>query len=362
MIPLTLYTPIFYNALLAIVLATTLYFYMAKIDQGEMTPLSGATLPLVGITILYMGLRPISGYFFGDMATYSREFEWVQRFGTKDASWQGEWIFSIYMLITSQILDADGWFLLNAALYVGLAALAFRLTHKRNAYLAVLMCVSSFSFWSYGTNGIRAGLASSLVLLGIACYQSKWRIAILFFLALGTHKSMGLPIAAFLCTSLIKNPRSYLIGYGLAIVLSAVMGGWWESFFANSGLISDERFKSYLLAEASEGVFSKLGFRWDFILYSICPIIMGAHYIYKRNFTDELYRKIFCTYVAVNAFWVLVIRAEFSNRFAYLSWFLMSWVIIYPPLKQRIYINQKQAVATILLVYFSFTYSMFLIK
>ena len=35
-------------------------------------------------------------------------------------------------------------------------------------------------------------------------------------------------------------------------------------------------------------------------------------------------------YLTANAFWILVIRSSFSNRFAYLSWFLMAIIIFYP--------------------------------
>ena len=35
-------------------------------------------------------------------------------------------------------------------------------------------------------------------------------------------------------------------------------------------------------------------------------------------------------YILANTFWILVIRANFSDRFAYLSWFIYSAVLIYP--------------------------------
>ena len=162
---------------------------------------------------------------------------------------EGEWAFALYMFISGLLMGAKGWFLLTAVLYCGLAALAFRLVHQRVAYLAFLTCASSFSFWTYGTNGLRNGLATSLVLLGMACSKRKWLMGFLFFLAFSTHMSVGLPIAAFVLTLFYNKPRYYLIGYGVAVILSIVMGGFWINFFANLGLFEDARLSEYLLSD-----------------------------------------------------------------------------------------------------------------
>jgi hypothetical protein len=62
--------------------------------------------------------------------------------------------------------------------------------------------------------------------------------------------------------------------------------------------------------------------------------------------------------VFANAFWILVIRANFSNRFAYLSWFMMALVIIYPFLKSQLMPNQNKVLARVILFYFAFTFLM----
>ena len=61
-----------------------------------------------------------------------------------------------------------------------------------------------------------------------------------------------------------------------------------------------------------------------------------------------------------NAFWILIIRANFSNRFAYLSWFLMAPVIAYPMLRYKLFPNQYRIVGLVLAFYYLFTYFMFL--
>ena len=77
---------------------------------------------------------------------------------------------------------------------------------------------------------------------------------------------------------------------------------------------------------------------------------------------DKTYNLIFNTYVIANSFWVLVIRAEFTNRFAYLSWFLLGLVIVYPYLKAKFFHNQGVVLGKVIAVYFAFTYVMHLLQ
>ena len=100
------------------------------------------------------------------------------------------------------------------------------------------------------------------------------------------------------------------------------------------------------------------GFRVDFIIYSIMPIIMAWYVTIKRNFKDLPYHTIATTYILANAFWIMVIRSEQSNRFAYLSWFLYPIVIAYPLLRMNIWENQDRKLALILLAYAGFTFFM----
>jgi len=46
--------------------------------------------------------------------------------------------------------------------------------------------------------------------------------------------------------------------------------------------------------------------------------------------SDPFYARLVNTYLLTNAAWILVIHAIQSNRFAYFSWFMMPWVLLYP--------------------------------
>ena len=101
--------------------------------------------------------------------------------------------------------------------------------------------------------------------------------------------------------------------------------------------------------------FSSYGFRWDFLAYSAMPIILGYYTILKKRITDNWYSVLFSTYCLANAFWVIFIRAAFSNRFAYLSWFMYPIVVAYPLFFFNLWNDQDKKVGQIILVYIGFT-------
>ncbi|GGD40959.1 hypothetical protein GCM10011361_05140 [Muriicola marianensis] len=142
--------------------------------------------------------------------------------------------------------------------------------------------------------------------------------------------------------------------------MSLAFGGVWENLFASLGF-GDERLASYLTTRAQEGKFSSTGFRFDFLFYGAAPIALAYYYKFKKGFEDPIYNRILNTYLIANAFWILIIRANFSNRFAYLSWFLMAIVITYPLLKKHFINKQFKFLGLVTIVYYGFTYAMYYI-
>ena len=361
MIPISFYAPLFYHVLLIVVFLTCFIYWSQAEGHTPAVFNKSFAVPLLVIIVLYMGLRPISVY-FGDMASYAKRFCAIQSVGASYLIGEGEWIFQCYMYLCGLVMNVEAWFVLTAALYTGLMAVAFYKVHRQYAFTVLLFAAATYSFWSYGTNGIRNGLATSLVVLAISLRHghNKWTgllpMAALLFLAANIHKSTLLPILCFLLTFLCNRPAIYLLGWCVSIVLSLAMGGFWENFFTNLQILEDARIANYLQGEVAADTFSRVGFRWDFVLYSLFPLALGWYYIFKKHFQDPFYFQLFNTYVAANAAWVLVCRAAFSNRFAYLSWFLIPWVIAYPLVSQRFMPRQWSKTATILLVYYAITY------
>lgn len=113
-------------------------------------------------------------------------------------------------------------------------------------------------------------------------------------------------------------------------------------------LIQDDRLSMYAEGDAAKGLFSYTGFRFDFLLYSLLPIIVAFFFKLRAKTKNELYEKLLCVYLMTNSFWVIFIRANFSNRFAYLSWFLYPLVLAYPLLNIRLFRRQGLVASTVM--------------
>jgi hypothetical protein len=168
---------------------------------------------------------------------------------------------------------------------------------------------------------------------------------------------MILPTGGFILANFYNRPQRVVLIWILCIPFSLVAGGFFEGFFAGLGF-EDDRL-AYLTEENIHGdEFAYTGFRWDFLMYSATAVFAGWYYIIKKGYRDKVYFWLFNTYIFANAFWVLIIRANFSNRFAYLSWFMIGLVIIYPLLRVKLLEKQFEKIGLILLFYYSFTYVM----
>ena len=352
LVPIQFYTSAYFNLLLCVVLFT---FFRASSLSIDATRNKGSIQTierfLLIITAVYIGLRPIS-WRFGDMIVYNQSFEKYQ-YGLPMVQ-SSDYIFELFMFSASQVMSASMFFLVCALLYVVPLWAACKKWFKEYSYYAFVALVGSFSFWAYGTNGIRNGIATSLFLFALS--RDKIVFKVLFiFLALGFHKSLVIPTAALVLTYFYSDVKKYFYGWLACIPLSLVSGGFWEGLFA--GLMADDRV-SYLTGTNEQGEFSSTGFRWDFLLYSAFAVYIAYFFIFKKKFQNTIYNRLVCVYLASNGFWILVIRANFSNRFAYLSWFMMGIIIVYPFLTKIQIKKQHQVLASVLLAYFSFTYLM----
>ncbi|GGP06593.1 hypothetical protein GCM10010992_27210 [Cloacibacterium rupense] len=314
---------------------------------------------LLIMVLLYMGTRPVS-FVFGDMINYADGFQKLQI--NPNVEITKDYLFWYFTKLCARIVDEREYFFFIATIYILPNYFFVKKYFKDYWFIPLLMIFGSFSFWTYGTNGLRNGMATS-IFIGALCYydRNKWLMYGLMALSYGVHNSLMIPIGAFLASGLYKKPKVYLYIWLAAIPLSLIGGGAWENFFGSIGL-GDDRVNSYLTSgvESSETKFSSTGFRWDFVLYSGFAVVAGYYYIIKRGFQDQFYTHLWGTYMIANAFWILVIRANFSNRFAYLSWFMMAIVIAYPLFKVKFWPEHYKIVGRIFFAYYLFTYYMYL--
>lgn len=302
-------------------------------------------------TILYIGLRPIHGVFV-DMTIYAFTFERFQE--NNPIEYKDDHGFYLFINFCSKIMTKEFFFFVCAFIYVTPLYLISRKFFKKYWFYSFLMFCISFSFWAYGTNGIRNGLATSLFLLALPYHNKKYLCIGLMLFSCTFHQTMLLPTIAYIITLFYNDPKKYIIAWLIAIPISLVLGNFLVKYIEISGFGND-KVGSYFTEDISED-FSKTGFRWDFLLYSSLAVLSGWYFIVKKGFNDKFYHQLFNTFLIANTAWILIIQVNFSNRFAYLSWFMMGLVIIYPLLKKNFFKNQNTIIARVLLFYFAFTY------
>lgn len=318
------------------------------------------------LAILFLGLRPTS-HAFGDMVTYAHGYRAGQISGIAIEA-KGEWVFAwMQQVLINLGMSEQIFFLVCSIGYIYLQYWVCQRLLWENVWIAMLFILSAFEFYVFAVNGVRNGLACAIVMSAMviaiqANGDTKKLIlaAIIAFLARGIHSSVIIPVGcAIVALYWIKNPKYALYIWLASIAVSLVAG----SFFV--GLVGDmmageSRYNDYTHHQ-TESEFSHSGFRWDFLLYSAMPVWLINYVTIKRKIRERIFDFLAVTYLLANSFWILVIRVNYSNRFAYLSWFLYPLVLAYGLIRLKIWEDQDRRIGFFLLAHAGFTLFMFLI-
>jgi hypothetical protein len=446
MIPASLYTPLFYHGMLLVVIAFTLLYWAGNLQARSIVLLNQIAMAAIAATVLvFMGSRPISAVFI-DMTGYAWAYERVQQGAEAGYS---DFLFNGLMRLCSPFLPVEDFFVVCAAIYILPLALASWRTHGAWAFSAFLTFLTAMSFWAYGVNGIRNGMATSVLILAFAFHDKPVLMFLLMLAAWGFHGSTILPAGAFLIVRYIKRTEIWL-GFWMVCVIATLVGGHIGEMLLGhyNPFAWDNRVEGYLSSEGG-------GFRADFLAYSIVPVVATmllaaptraplrrfvarfagnlawnwirnqsavlakgmtrncfalaqasshgepttSHGLTRMNCqtrnrgkrarkvstrempsgadkstnqsewerlpwvrllrADPFYARLVNTYLLTNAVWILVIHANFSNRFAYLSWFMMPWVLVYPFIPGKVIHRPRlQLLAAVLFAQYLFTYGM----
>lgn len=332
-------------------------------DARQMIKGNASTFGLIVIILaaycLLLGNRPLSGIYFGDTVNYAHTYGWVKPEDVRIEIGINEWMFQLFTAVCARYVDVSVYFTLIMFMYMFFALAGIRRLFNNNTYGALLFYIGAFSFFSYAINGIRNGWACATIILALSFVATEKKNYILYALfciiGISIHKSTALPILCSFVALFIKNPKPLIFFWLLSIILSVVARGPIESFF--TGLGFDDRLSGYVQsadAYMEEGF--KGGFRPDFLLYSFMPIWLGLAVQSKTRSRDSTYNFLLSTYILANSFWVMMMNAAYSNRFAYLSWFLYPIVIAYPCLRINVWGKRQGYVAgTILMAHTAFT-------
>ena len=221
------------------------------------------------------------------------------------------------------------FFLLTAFIYVGGVFWMSRSTFPKE-YIGyfIVMSAGCLGFSNYGTNVIRAGIAISLLLLAYSLKIKTIFRLLLAFIAISFQISMIIPFVAFVGSKFIKQTWLAVLFWGVCLILSAADFDM-SIIFENLGFV-DERVDKYVGTIDDVGGRYNKGFRVDFLLYSIAPMMISFYYLYIKRIKDARYNHIIRTYLLANAVWLLAIRIAYSDRLAYLSWFMIPYLTLYP--------------------------------
>lgn len=346
-------TAIWYHSIFLIALLAS--FMLASKDSFSGKRGLFLCLILLSYAVCMIAFLPVPWSVGADRTLYARSF--IQAAKSDTFSPEGsDYLFGFYSIIVAKLFNWQGCFVVTALIYVANHLIAAYKCSRKHVALLFLLMLSSFSFYSYGVNTIRAGFAASFLLLALVNYKRLLWFFLFIFVAVNCHYSMIIPSLAMIAAKYWNKPKLYIGLWLCCVVASAAAGHYFEQLFA--GMSSDHRV-SYLNVEASETHY-KVGFRIDFVLYSMLPMVAGYYYLVKKQIRSEFYSILFNTYILANCFWLLVIRANFSDRFAYLSWFLYPLVLVYPMCHFKVVKQQPVKMAIILLCSASFTYFMFI--
>jgi hypothetical protein len=330
------YFKILYFSLISFILLVFLLPVLIKrpLDYTVKNQYNLILISILIICILFIGFRDPWGLvkYLGDTRQYTKTFDAIQdgiktEF-TKDIG------FYLYMKIFTLYANVKVFFIVSALIYCLLPYNMFRKHFGELANFVLIVYVISFSFLPFGINGVRNGLAVAIFLWALKFYDKKWLMYSLMILSITFHKAMLLPLFALIISVLvIKNEKKVLAFWVLCIPISLLFRGSLENLteliFISDSIIQDERASTYFSEESQKYKVSGQ-FRLDFILYSAVAIFIGYWAIVKKNHKNQLYRLLFRTYVIANGIWILLIYAPYTNRIAYLSWFLMPIILTVP--------------------------------
>lgn len=361
--------PLIYNCLVTCLCG----FFFLKLNMSyscdmllkKMSPFYAVVLSAIFIVLL--GIRGDDYRYFGDSPVYRYNYEFIISNDYLNIDWNKEWFYRMICTWCKRMgLNYVGYFLVVEIGYIGLMFLAYKKLLWENVLLAMLFAFGAFSFWGGAVNGLRNGLACSFLLFAMALIVNRKVVMLpigigLCVLAMGIHRSTVLPICMFFVSMYVVKKVKWAVWFWVvSIVISLIMGDRMIEYFVGLGF--DDRMDKYLNANVSEDVFSHTGFRWDFLLYSSMPVLFSWYVVERKGIKDKVFNVLSCTYILSNAFWVMVNSASFSNRFAYLSWFMYPLILAYASIRLPIWKDQDRKAGWILFAQSVFTMFMFIIS
>lgn len=302
------------------------------------------TLLLIVFTSIFIIKFGFRDYSIGtDSKTYKYSFEYIYSYQsnftpTKDFLWD------FYNYSLAMLTDNPRYlFVLTALGYIALPIVGTFKYLKHNTIYFLSIFVISPNFFLYGANGIRNGLAASIFLLSLKYYKN-YKQHVLILVAGLVHLSLMIPALFFYLSKYIKSLKAPLIIWAF-LLLIALSGVNLLTFMPAIG-----RLDTYVNQELiSVSITNKLV---NFFAYSMSPIVLGIYVVIFRKIADQLYFRLLITYILCNCVYIMAFNSIYSVRFAYLSEFLMPFLLIYPLFRFNLWKYMEIKVSLILILIF----------
>lgn len=215
----------------------------------------------------------------------------------------------------------------------------------------VLCVVGCMGFVSYGSNTIRAGFGIALLLIAF-CVKNRMIKACLSIAAIGCQMSMLLPVAGYLASVYIIKKERWCEYIWVIFLLITSMTSVISDVMTMFGAL-DARIEEMADYDGTSEVYN-VGFRWDFLIYSAIPILIARFNIRSLLDDNSVYLIVYRSYLLSNAVWLLIMRIPFSDRVAYLSWFMIPFLLLYPVLNGKLNIQRPQRYVLLTIAMYAF--------
>ena len=320
-------------------------------DKGVSTQWGALILSM--LMVLFIGFRPKHKVFVDSNNYIQSYYTFIYGKNFQFDNNAENLIFdNLFAYLGSNNYEITVFFIIIAFIYFGGTYLSSRKLFPRDTLYGIVIYLAGFSTFSYATNGIKAGAAAVIFLCALGYYRKRIICALFLLISIGFHHSMVLPVTAFTICYFYRKPKVYLWIWLLSFLIAAAHISYFQNLF---GGMADESGSRYLLANESSKFSYITGFRMDFIIYGLFPIVVGYFAIFKKNYQSKLYNCIYCTYVLTNSIWMLCMYASFTNRIVYLSWFMLPYVLVYPFFDKKFMPNQYKNLNKVVWVQLGFT-------
>lgn len=356
---------ILYNVLLLVVIIE----FVKNINRRELIK-NGNNIGFVLLVFMVsiIAFRDWASPGFGDSIVYGKYFDYAY---TPQSVWyeKSKFFGYLYYYWRHYGLSPELFFFVSACFYCFPMYLSSKiLSRPYDAFYMLIFFACSFGWYSFGVNGIRNGWAIAMLIWCLIAFYKNKHIESLTcaVFAWCIHGSSMIAIVGILGAFFYHKPKSAFKIWIACLIISLAVGSTVQEYLTTIGFINSDGggYLSTSLNDSSSSAALGGVFRWDFVVFSVLPILWGLHSL-KIKCNDRrqhvFYEFLLCSYTYANAVWLLAIRASYTNRIAQLSWWMIPIIVAFP-IMHFDFTRRSRILAYALLLCYSFTYFMYVIQ